>query len=53
VRQVIRSEATEFLYERDEQLMPRLGAWLDTPDALLASNEAKPRGDAADKMGGT
>jgi len=42
VRKVIRSEATDFQYQREQQPMPRLGAWRETLDALLASNEAKP-----------
>jgi transposase len=42
VRKVIRSEATEFQYEREQQPMPRLGVWREQLDALLASNEAKP-----------
>ena len=41
VRKVIRSKATEFHYERDEQPMPRLGAWRETLDGLLATNEGK------------
>ena len=41
VRKVIRSEATEFQYEREQQPMPRLGAWREQLDAALASNEAK------------
>ena len=43
VRKVLRSEATEFRYEREEQPLPRLGRWLDELEQLLASNEAKPR----------
>jgi hypothetical protein len=39
---MIRSEATEFRYEREQQPMPRLGAWRAQLDAALASNEAKP-----------
>ena len=42
VRKVLRSEATEFRYEREQQPMPRLGAWRDELDQLLASNEARP-----------
>ncbi len=42
VRKVLRSEATEFRYERDEQPLPRIGPWQDSLDRLLASNEAKP-----------
>jgi transposase len=42
VRKVLRSEATEFRYEREEQPLPRLGRWLEDLEQLLASNEAKP-----------
>ncbi len=42
VRKVLRSEATEFRYERDEQPLPRIGRWQDSLDRLRASNEAKP-----------
>src|SRR5437016_3108749 len=41
VRKVLRSEATEFRYEREEQPLPRIGPWQDRLDRLLASNEAK------------
>ena len=41
VRKVIRSKATDFHYERDEQPMPRLGVWREALDKLLSSNEAK------------
>ena len=44
VRRAIRSEATEFRYERSVQPMPKLGAWRKQLDELLAANEAKPRG---------
>ena len=43
VRRAIRSEATEFRYERSVQPMPKLGAWREQLDELLAANEAKPR----------
>src|SRR5580704_13330449 len=43
VRKVLRSEATEFHYERGEQPQPRIGPWREALDELLASNEAKPR----------
>jgi len=43
VRKVLRSEATEFRYEREAQPLPRIGPWRDEQDRLLASNEAKPR----------
>ena len=43
VRRAIRSEATEFRYERSVQPMPKLGAWRKQLDELLAANEGKPR----------
>jgi hypothetical protein len=42
VRKVIRSEATEFRYERATQPLPKLGPWVATLDELLMGNEAKP-----------
>jgi transposase len=42
VRKVIRSEATEFRYEREVQPFRRIGAWKDRLDRLLAANEQKP-----------
>jgi hypothetical protein len=42
VRRAIRSEVTEFRYERSVQPMPKLGAWRNQLDKLLAANEAKP-----------
>src|SRR5664279_1021167 len=42
VRKVVRSEETEFHYERDDQPLPRIGPWQEDLDALLAGNEAKP-----------
>src|SRR6186997_2104140 len=42
VRKVLRSEATEFRYERELQPMPRLGAWRAELDRLLTTNEARP-----------
>src|SRR5207344_2179500 len=41
VRKVIRSEATEFRYEREAQPLPKIGRWRDTLDQLLLANEAK------------
>src|ERR1700704_6997588 len=43
VRKVLRSEATEFRYERGEQPLPRIGPWQEALDQLLASNESKQR----------
>ena len=42
VRKVIRSEATEFRYERGEQPPPRIGPWRDQLGGLLLANEGKP-----------
>jgi transposase len=41
VRKVIRSEATEFRYERGTQPLPRIGPWRNQLDALLLANEDK------------
>jgi len=42
VRKVVRSDATEFRYERGHQPRPKLGPWVDALDGFLAANEAKP-----------
>jgi transposase len=42
VRKVIRSQATEFRYERGRQPLPRIDPWRDQLDALLLANEEKP-----------
>src|SRR5712692_7486672 len=41
VRKVIRSEATEFHYEREAQPLPKIGPWRDKLDQLLLANEGK------------
>src|SRR5437016_300701 len=41
VRKVIRSEATEFRYERGTQPLPKIGPWRAEIDALLLANEGK------------
>jgi transposase len=41
VRNVLRSEVTEFHYKRGEQPLPRIGPWQEELDRMLASNEAK------------
>ena len=41
VRKVIRSEATEFRYERETQPLPKMGQWSAELDRLLAANESK------------
>src|ERR1700741_209707 len=42
VRKIVRSEATEFRYERENLPLPRLGPLRDVLDELLAANQAKP-----------
>ena len=42
VRKVLRSEATEFHYEREAQPLPRIGPWRRELDGLLAANAARP-----------
>jgi hypothetical protein len=42
VRKVIRSEATEFHYERRRQPLPRIDPWQEQLDRLLLANEEKP-----------
>ena len=42
VRRVIRSEATEFRYERREQPLPKIGPWRERLKSLLLENEDKP-----------
>jgi len=42
VRKALRSDATEFRYERKEQPLPRIGPWQSDLDALLKANEARP-----------
>jgi hypothetical protein len=39
---VLRSEATEFHYERETQPLPQTGPCQEQLDHLLAANEAKP-----------
>src|ERR1700719_1257469 len=41
VRKVLRSEATEFRYEREAQPLPKIGPWSDKLDQLLLANECK------------
>jgi transposase len=41
VRKVIRSEATEFRYERETQPLPKIGPWSAELDRLLSTNESK------------
>ena len=41
VRKVIRSEETDFSYERSSQPQPKIGPWRDQLDGLLAANAAR------------
>ena len=41
VRKVIRSDATEFHYERERQPLPKIGPWREQLDGLLLGNDAK------------
>ena len=41
VRKVIRSETTEFHYERETQPLPKVGPWRDQLEALLLENDNK------------
>ena len=41
VRKVVRSQATEFRYEREAQPLPKIGPWTDQLDELLLANEGK------------
>jgi hypothetical protein len=41
VRKVIRSEATEFRYERQGQPLPKIGPWTDQLNELLLAREGK------------
>lgn len=41
VRKVVRSDATEFRYERSRQPLPRIGPWREQLEALLEANEKR------------
>ena len=43
VRKIIRSDETAFEYERSVQPQPKIGAWREELDRLLATNAARPR----------
>jgi hypothetical protein len=42
VRKVIRTDATEFRYERETQPLPKIGPWRDRLETLLQENDGKP-----------
>jgi len=41
VRKVLRTDETQFRYERTRQPQPKLGPWRDQLDGILLANEAK------------
>ncbi len=41
VRKILRSDATEFTYERERQPLPKIGPWKNELDRLLLANEGK------------
>ena len=41
VRKILRSEVTEFHYERELQPLPIIGPWQEELDRLLLTNEGK------------
>src|ERR1700745_3985540 len=43
VRKVVRSQATEFRYEREAQPLPKIGPWADQLDELLLGKAARER----------
>jgi transposase len=42
VRKIVRSDATEFRYERSTQPFPKIGPWRNRLDSLLRGNEERP-----------
>lgn len=42
VRKVIRSDATEFRYERETQPLPKIGPWRERLDSLLPRPQRPP-----------
>ena len=48
VRKVIRSNATEFHYERSQQPLPRIGPWREQLEALLDQNDGRPARETPD-----
>ncbi len=41
VRKILRSDATELIYKREHQPLPRMGAWRDDVKRFLIANEGK------------
>ena len=42
VRKILRSDETDFSYERERQPLPKTGAWKAEIERFLAANEGKP-----------
>src|SRR5690606_5481411 len=42
VRKILRSDETDFSYERERQPLPRIGPWQEALEKMLAVNETKP-----------
>jgi transposase len=42
VRKILRSDETDFVYERERQPLPRVGPWRADLDRFLLANEGKP-----------
>ena len=42
VRKILRSDETDFTYERERQPLPRIGAWKAEIERFLTANEGKP-----------
>ena len=42
VRKILRSDETEFSYERTRQPLPRIGPWQEQIEQFLSSNAGKP-----------
>ena len=42
VRKILRSDETDFSYERTHQPMPRIGPWQEHLDRFLSANAGKP-----------
>jgi hypothetical protein len=43
VRKILRSDETDFTYERDHQPIPRIGPWQEKLDEFLQGNANKPQ----------
>ncbi len=42
VRKILRSDETDFFYERERRPLPRIGAWKAVIERFLKANEGKP-----------